>query len=482
MDLTSYNILLKACSIARRVDLARDIYNETKQLEANGDLRLDVFTYSTMIKVFADAKMWTMALSIKDDMLSAGVVPNTVTWSSLISACAKTGLLDHAVQIFDEMLVSGCKPNTQCCNILLDACVKSCQFDRAFRLYHTWKSAGIKIFDMTKGRSEVVPFTPTVATFNVLMKACGTDLYRPKYLMDEMKTFGLSPNGISWSVLVGLYGTSQNTKGAIEAFRTMQGLGIKLDVIAYTTAIKVCVGNNNLKVAFSLFEEMKRCNVKPDLVTYNTLLRARRNYGSLHEIQQCLTVYQDMRNAGYDANDCHLKELIEEWCEGVIRSTKEYTLSGIQKMQKFDLSKNPNGLLLEKIAAHLRKDSGDNHVIDIRGLSQIESRIVVLSVLWKIRESYRTARKVVQQDMIIMSGVGKGSESNDLEVHLAIIKVLKDDLRLDVATGYGKPIQTIELSADRDDYKQIARRPEDLGVIKVSSKSLCNWLQRKEGQ
>jgi len=62
----------------------------------------------------------------------------------------------------------------------------------------------------------VVPFTPTVATFNILMKARGTDLYRPKYLMDEMKTFGLSPSGISWSVLVGLYGSSQNTKGSIE--------------------------------------------------------------------------------------------------------------------------------------------------------------------------------------------------------------------------------------------------------------------------
>jgi len=59
MDLTSYNILLKACSIARRVDLAQDIYNETKQLEANGTLKLDVFTYSTMIKVYFNAKNTT---------------------------------------------------------------------------------------------------------------------------------------------------------------------------------------------------------------------------------------------------------------------------------------------------------------------------------------------------------------------------------------------------------------------------------------
>lgn len=34
-------------------------------------------------------------------------------------------------------------------------------------------------------------------------------------------------------------------------------------------------------------------------VTYNTLLRARTRYGSLHEVQQCLSIYQDMRKAGY---------------------------------------------------------------------------------------------------------------------------------------------------------------------------------------
>lgn len=33
-------------------------------------------------------------------------------------------------------------------------------------------------------------------------------------------------------------------------------------------------------------------------VTYNALLRARDQYGSLQEVQQCLSVYQDMRKAG----------------------------------------------------------------------------------------------------------------------------------------------------------------------------------------
>lgn len=46
-----YNILLKACCLAGRVDLAQDIYREVQHLESTGVLKLDVFTYSTIVKV-----------------------------------------------------------------------------------------------------------------------------------------------------------------------------------------------------------------------------------------------------------------------------------------------------------------------------------------------------------------------------------------------------------------------------------------------
>lgn len=49
--MASYNILLKACCLAGRVDLAQDIYREVKHLETTGVLKLDVFTYSTIVKV-----------------------------------------------------------------------------------------------------------------------------------------------------------------------------------------------------------------------------------------------------------------------------------------------------------------------------------------------------------------------------------------------------------------------------------------------
>lgn len=538
MDITSYNILLKACCSAKRFDLAQDMYMEIKRMASKGALKMDVITYTTMIKAFTEAKLWQMAFNVKDDMLLAAVSPNVVTWSALIGACANAGLLDRAIQMFNEMLMAGCEPNTRCCNSLLYACVKSCQYDRAFRFYYAWKETGFKIlhigeekdrgsaYDSLNGKcqtehdssqslttiyglqhsrvNKVVPFKPTVATFNILMKACGTDYHRAKAVMAEIKAAGLSPNHISWCVLIDIYGTSQNMKGAMKAFRGMRDIGIKLDVVAYTTAIKACVENKNLKMAFRLFEEMKRDRVQPNWVTYNTLLRARRRYGSLHEVQQCLAIYQDMQKAGYSSNDYYLKELLEEWCEEVIcSSNRDKAITSINKTHKMFYSKKPHSLLLEKVARNLQKDVGDNQAIDIRGLTKVEARIVVLSVLWRIRESYSLG-KMVEEDMIIISGVGKeveGESDLELEVQLAIIKVLQDELGLDVMIGYGTTTSSPDDAGDTasfqknespntasrqkikppNNYKHIARRPEDLGVLKVSKKSLRQWLQKREG-
>uniref|UniRef100_A0A2P2LLR8 Uncharacterized protein MANES_08G001800 n=1 Tax=Rhizophora mucronata TaxID=61149 RepID=A0A2P2LLR8_RHIMU len=331
-DVASYNILLKACCLAGRVDLAQDIYREVRQLESTGLLKLDVFTYCTIMKVFSDAKLWQMALKIKDDMLSSGVIPNTFTWSSLISACANAGLVEQAIQLFEEMLLAGCEPNSQCCNILLHACVEACQYDRAFRLFEAWKGSEVQ---KTPGEHDnnnndgiltaehrtrqyidaVVPnfasdshhlnfirrfpFTPDSTTYNILMKACGSDYCRAKAIMDEMKKVGFSPNQISWTILIDICGSSGNAEAAVQTLKNMRICGFEPDVVAYTTAIKVCVENKKLHLAFSLFAEMKRYQIKPNLVTYNTLLSARTRYGSLLEVQQCLSIYQDMRKAGY---------------------------------------------------------------------------------------------------------------------------------------------------------------------------------------
>ncbi|CAK9138344.1 unnamed protein product [Ilex paraguariensis] len=523
-DMASYNILLKSCRLAARVDLAKDIYREVQSLESTGALKLDVFTYSTIIKVFADAKLWQMALQIKEDMLSAGVIPNTVAWSSLISACASAGLLEKAIQLFEEMLLAGCEPNSQCCNIILHACVEACQYDRAFRLFWSWKRSGLHkaFFEDYQGKADSngrvehahtlsipkrtsdshhlrfkVPFTPTTSTYNILMKACGSDYYHAKTLMDEMKTVGLSPNLISWSILIDVCGGSGNVQGAVKILKSMREARIQPDVVAYTAVIKVCVESKNLQLAFSVYAEMKRYQIKPNLVTYNTLLRARSRYGSLQEVQQCLAIYQDMRRAGYKSNDYYLKQLIEEWCEGVIQN-KNKKQGKFGSCSKTDLG-GPQSLLLEKVAAHLQKSSAESLAIDLQGLTKVEARIVVLAVLRKIKENYSPGDKI-KDDMLIILGVqelGAVGAKHESGVKDAIIKLLQDNLGLKVLlkghkTATERKIHLENPFGSYSDMEEIiggnelppqmespTRRPAALQRLKVTKESLNHWLQRR---
>ncbi|CAA6669334.1 unnamed protein product [Spirodela intermedia] len=476
LDVASYNILLKACCLAKRVDLAQDIYEEIKYIESTRTLELDVITYSTMIKAFADAKMWQMALKVKEDMLLAGVKPNIVTWSSLISACANTGLVDQAIRVFEEMLSCGCEPNSQCCNILLNACVKSCQYDRAFRFFHSWKETGFKLgsipaitgsestpgiglsSDQVIGHTKVVAFRPTTATFNILMKACGTDYHHVKDLMNEMKEMGLSPNRISWSVLIDMCGNSCNMSGALQAFKTMRGVGIKPDVVAYTAAIKACVANNNLKIAYSLFEEMKRYQIHPNLVTYNTLLKARTRYGSLHDVRQCLAMYQDMRRAGYSANDYFLKDLLGR-------------LLGFNDHLPETCESRAQSLFIERVAVLLQKDVSENQVVDLHGLTKVEARVVVLSVLRMIKESYGPGHPI-DEDLIIITGIGKeipGEVHREWDVKHAIVKLLQDQLGLEILVGQGRVPPGSRTWTFPDRARTLPPPPEERALEKKAS-------------
>lgn len=505
-DLASYNILLKTCCNAREFDSAQEIYEEMKKKEQNGLLKLDVFTYSTMMKVFAEAKMWKMASNIKEDMRAVGARLNLVTWSSLINAYANSGLVDGAIEILEEMIRDGCQPTAPCFNIILTALVKSRQYDRAFRLFYSWKESGIRIslsleqkgclpdnFTFCKehpssngGTILEVPFRPTVTTYNILMMACGTNDERARSIMNEMRRNGLCPDRISWSILMDIYGTSQNRNGAIQALRRMQRVGIKLNVSAYTVAIKACVESKDLNTALHLFEEMKAHQLKPNMVTYRTLLTARCKYGSLQEIQQCLAIYQEMRKAGYQAYDYYLKELIVEWSEGVLSSESVnrefYRLDLKDKRDKFNL-------FLEKVARFLQKDVDQNQTVDIRGLSKVEARIVVLSTLRKIKEKCHLGR-AVQDDLVIITGHEKTSythvETTAVDVERAIIAVLTDELGLEVFIGLESRLPPIssKLKASphaRNDLEQaskhFARRPQ--GMIKVTTNSLNHWLKRK---
>lgn len=73
----------------------------------------------------------------------------------------------------------------------------------------------------------------------------------------------------------------------------------------------------------------------------------------------------------YKSNDIYLKELIEEWCEGVINENNQKQ-EGLSSCKRTDLER-PHSLLLEKIAVHLQMSTAESPAVDLRGLTKVRS-------------------------------------------------------------------------------------------------------------
>jgi hypothetical protein len=82
----------------------------------------------------------------------------------------------------------------------------------------------------------------------------------------------------------------------------------------------------------------------------------------------------------YQANDYYLKELIVEWCEGVLSSG-----NGNRDFYDLDLNHNSKesfNLLLEKVATFLQEDVGQNEIVDARGLSKVIDKLFIHDIVF----------------------------------------------------------------------------------------------------
>lgn len=346
--------------------------------------------------------------------------------------------------------------------------------------------------------------TPNLVTYNTLMKACGSAPERARELLVEMKGLGLVPDLKSWSILMDAYGSKGDILGCLESLEEMKEAGITPDVIAYTAVIKGCVRAREPDKAFEFFKQMKSLGVRPNVVTYNTLLRAQRAYGKFSEVQRALAVYEEMREAGYAPNDFLLRGLLTEWAEGASEVPVHLRHeAGSPANDHPGMMSEITQALVQKVAVHARVENPtETLIIDLHGLSKGEARTAVLAVLRIIKERH-SRHKAVEHDLVIITGLGRRSESPGVSVvKEVVLRVLQKELGLPVVgvpldTAAGVPntmsedarienkeqekgtLELVERFVGNKLVHVVSRRPVNSGRLKVSKEALNAWLGKK---
>ncbi|CAM6128084.1 unnamed protein product [Calypogeia fissa] len=517
-DLATFNIMLKSCGLSKSYEKAKSLYSDMERLAASNSLKLDVFTYTTTIDIFGDAKMWEQTLKVKADMEASGVVPNVMTWTALIGACANVGMVDQSFSLFNEMLFAGCSPNEQTYNMLINACCKGSQYERAFQLFDEWKETGqisaYRESELSESNSDsgtsaaemgeldldqetslsptavkifrgVLPrLTPNLVTYNILMKSCIDDPTLAKQIMLDMEAAGLKPDLTSWSTYIDVYGSKGDLNEAINLFNNMKEKGIIPDLVAYTSIIKASVNAGNANMAFEYFRQLKEACLRPNKVTYYTLFRAQGSCQTLSKIQRSFSLYEEMRQAGFPPNDGILRVLLAQWAEIVIEGCDngERTARFSLKFQT-EISAGFSEYLkivLKRVGVHAQELESEPYlIIDLHGLSRGEARVAVLAVLRIIKERHKQGFGV-NDDLVIITGVGKRSEVPGLPIiRQTVLHVLEQELRLPVKFGSSEtrpirevPPQIFSQNHVLDSSLEAEPRPVDANYTSDESLSL----------
>ncbi|CAE7309293.1 unnamed protein product [Symbiodinium natans] len=224
--------------------------------------------YSSLLKVYSQAKLWDKACDLQMDFQRAGITPDTATYGALIKAAVEGGRQSLARHLFQE------SKNPDVMNVM--SMIRSAGRDR----------------DVTKalsllGELEKMPEQLDATTYNCALEACVVcgDRKAAENLMQKMTKAG-HVDVVSYNTYVKLLLSLQDHAQVKRTLQDMRSRGIQPNVVTYNSLIKA--SQQNLRQAWQLVQEMQRAGLQPDAFTCSILAAGLRHSPTPHGLDQIL--------------------------------------------------------------------------------------------------------------------------------------------------------------------------------------------------
>mmetsp|Transcript_26002 Transcript_26002/g.41810 ORF Transcript_26002/g.41810 Transcript_26002/m.41810 type:complete len:469 (+) Transcript_26002:1-1407(+) len=302
------NLLLLTCVNAKSCDRAyrllqeargfEDIAEKKHMLGEERDRIVDVVSYNTVIKGFAQSSDLKRCFDCLHEMREQGLDPDDVTFGTLLDTCISDNDMSAANQVVD-LLMRGDRPvDTVMCTLFIKGLVRAQRLPKAMELYEEMK------------RRKDSGALPDIVTYSVLIKAFvdAHDLERALLLVEDMASTGHVPDDIILThLLEGCRYVSNHSLGKRlfqdmlaagvkpseftlitmvklhgrcgahdEAYRLVatweQDHGLKPSVIHFTCLMSGCLRTKNYDQAWQAFQLMQEKGVTPDETTLATIL------------------------------------------------------------------------------------------------------------------------------------------------------------------------------------------------------------------
>merc|ERR1719491_2728140 len=234
------NLLLLTCVNTKQPDRALECLREARAFESGraskagasgADLEriVDVVSYNTVIKGFAQAGMLSRCFDCLHELREHNLEPDDVTFGTLLDMCIADNDMNAANEVVD-LLVRGDRPvDTVMCTLFIKGLVRAQRLPKAMELYEEMK------------RRTCEGSRPDIVTYSVLIKAFvdAHDLERALLLVEDMAAAGHSPDDIILThLLEGCRYVGNHALGK-RLFEDMLAAGVKPSEFTLITMVKL---------------------------------------------------------------------------------------------------------------------------------------------------------------------------------------------------------------------------------------------------
>lgn len=220
--------------------------------------------------------------------------------STLIRSYGRAGMFDHALRTYEQMDQLGTPRSAVSFNSLLAACNLSKQFDKVPKCFHEIPSKyGV---------------TPDKVSYGILIKSF-CEAGKPEKAIETLRMMeekGIEVTAVTFTTIFNVLYKKGNSEEAEKLWNEMVEKGCQVDVTAYNVKIMYAHVNGSPENVKALIDEMSSAGLKPDAISYNYLMACYCRCGMMDEAEK---VYRGLEANRLNPNAATFRTLVFYLCK-----------------------------------------------------------------------------------------------------------------------------------------------------------------------
>ena len=254
-----------------------------------GTLSLALCNY--FIMAYMALRQPNRAIDIWNHMVSKGLQPNLGTWNHMMLGCKQSKDEKALEEVWTKMQILQVQPDIQCWTTRISGLIDCRKIEPAIlalnEMGQTWLAATKKEYGALKfdGLQQVGDIDgavkPTIELINAalagLLRRHKPDLAHK--ILSWANNFGISPNVITYNILLRPLIRDGHSKQAMALLQNMQKSGIQADVATFTTILDETLRHSDHytsaeqnEIVAQVFREMEAAGVQANLHTYGKII------------------------------------------------------------------------------------------------------------------------------------------------------------------------------------------------------------------